>query len=57
MTENIELKNSVPPESTGSTTETENAVLPEQTTRALAQGKEPIIDGIPKEMPKALLEV
>ena len=53
---------------TGTTTETENsavaevipdelqAEMPEQTTRALAQGKEPILDGIPLEEPKAIIE-
>lgn len=29
--------------------------LPEQTTRALAEGKAPVVDGIPKEQKKAVL--
>ena len=40
--------------------ETENSVLPEdlpeETTRLLAQSKKPIVDGVPTEHMKALLE-
>lgn len=29
--------------------------LPEQTTRALAEGKKPVVDGVPVEQKKAVL--